>query len=332
MTFARVFASGFAVVLAAISFQAMPCFAASVNPSASEQNASYVTHSPEEAGQFALNMAKEKVKALLPSLGADAPDWAKRIEFDARFETAGRDPRFSILTVQPLWQGQNQTDTIFTQLSYNRYDLYGETRNTVNTGVGYRHVFDKDNALLGANVFFDNEFDRDHRRVGFGAEGKAGPLDGWFNYYLAVSDDRNLAGGVIERAISGYDVRAAGPVPYLPWAKIHGTYYHWDKERAAKDTNGYEVAGEFALHPNLGFEVGHRDDNNNAGYQYFTLRFSLAKDGASLLGGEPVISKAAFQPRNMKDETLKKVRRENRILLERTTPAGGGVTVTVVRG
>jgi hypothetical protein len=27
---------------------------------------------------------------------------------------------------------------------------------------------------------------------------------------------------------SGYDVKFSGQAPYLPWAKIKGTYYHWD--------------------------------------------------------------------------------------------------------
>jgi hypothetical protein len=31
-----------------------------------------------------------------------------------------------------------------------------------------------------------------------------------------------------EAAWSGYDVKFSGQAPYLPWAKIKGTYYHWD--------------------------------------------------------------------------------------------------------
>jgi hypothetical protein len=31
-----------------------------------------------------------------------------------------------------------------------------------------------------------------------------------------------------EKAFSGYDVKFSGQAPYLPWAKIKGTYYHWD--------------------------------------------------------------------------------------------------------
>jgi hypothetical protein len=31
-----------------------------------------------------------------------------------------------------------------------------------------------------------------------------------------------------ERAMSGYDVKLSGQAPYLPWAKIKGTYYYWD--------------------------------------------------------------------------------------------------------
>lgn len=306
--------------------------AAEKPPIVASGDAAYSTNSPKEAANYAVNLAQEKIKSLIPSLGGDAPEWAKRIELDARFGI-NDDPRFSVLTVQPLYQSAGQVDTVFTQVSFQRYDLYGEDRNTINTGLGYRRLLDDKNALVGANVFYDYELDHNHSRIGFGTEAKWGPLDGWFNYYLAASGDKNIGGvGIVERAVSGYDVRAAGQVPYLPWAKLNGAYYHWDKIKAADDTDGYDVNAEVAIHPNLTLEAGHKNDNNNPGQYYFLTRFQLAGSGASLLGGGQLISSKVFEKRDLTGETLKKVRRENRIILERTTPATGGVTVTVVRG
>jgi hypothetical protein len=42
--------------------------------------------------------------------------------------------------------------------------------------------------------------------------------------------DKKLVNGLQkqERAMSGYDVKLSGQAPYLPWAKIKGTYYYWD--------------------------------------------------------------------------------------------------------
>jgi hypothetical protein len=40
--------------------------------------------------------------------------------------------------------------------------------------------------------------------------------------------------------MSGYDVKLSGQAPYLPWAKIKGTYYHWDT------TTGPNIKGTFS--------------------------------------------------------------------------------------
>jgi hypothetical protein len=40
--------------------------------------------------------------------------------------------------------------------------------------------------------------------------------------------DKKLVNSVKERGMSGYDVKLSGQAPYLPWAKIKGTYYYWD--------------------------------------------------------------------------------------------------------
>jgi hypothetical protein len=44
----------------------------------------------------------------------------------------------------------------------------------------------------------------------------------------AMFSDKKLVNDVKERGMSGYDVKLSGQAPYLPWAKIKGTYYYWD--------------------------------------------------------------------------------------------------------
>jgi hypothetical protein len=42
---------------------------------------------------------------------------------------------------------------------------------------------------------------------------------------------------------SGYDVKLNGQAPYLPWAKIKGTYYYWDT-KAGPDIKGFAGNGK----------------------------------------------------------------------------------------
>lgn len=304
----------------------------------SQDQTGYSTSSPKAAASHAVSMAQEKIKdSFFPSFGGSAPEWAKRIEFTSEFNI-NKPTTLSVLTVQPIYQSQNGEDTVFTQLGYSRYSLFSEMRNTVNSGLGYRRLLNNGNILLGGSLFFDNEFDNSHRRVGFGAEAKVGPLDGFFNYYLGASDTRDLTATISEKVMDGYDFRLTSQVPYLPWAKLNTAYYHWDKINGPDNTNGYEVGGEFLLTPNLGFEVKRRDDNNNASTNSFMLRFQLAdQKRPALFGGTGTYSKVAFEKRNLQGETLNKVRRENRVMVERTVRTaavggGTGFTLSVVRG
>jgi hypothetical protein len=38
---------------------------------------------------------------------------------------------------------------------------------------------------------------------------------------------KKLVNDTGEKAFSGYHVKFSGQAPYLPWAKIKGTYYHY---------------------------------------------------------------------------------------------------------
>lgn len=43
-------------------------------------------------------------------------------------------------------------------------------RNTINFGIGARHISDDETVIVGANVFYDYEMDSEHKRNGFGVE------------------------------------------------------------------------------------------------------------------------------------------------------------------
>jgi hypothetical protein len=51
---------------------------------------------------------------------------------------------------------------------------------------------------------------------------------------LSGAYHRRNIGDYTEAASAGYDFKLIGQVPYLPWAKIKGTRYHWDNTRISK--------------------------------------------------------------------------------------------------
>lgn len=99
-----------------------------------------------------LALVPELQRSLLPTLGADAPDWLKRIEFDWCLSTESK-PEYTIRTIQPLFQSPGQQDTVFVQASLARYSLAGEVRTTGNIGAGYRRLLLDKTVLLGVNAF-----------------------------------------------------------------------------------------------------------------------------------------------------------------------------------
>lgn len=278
--------------------------------------------------QLAQQQLESKLKLAFPSLGEDAPDWLKRTEVHWGFFQRGK-PDQSILTVQPLFQSEKKQDTIFVQGSLYHYAMFGEYRWTGNLGVGYRRLLQDNTIMLGTNGFIDDEFTNGHRRLSIGAEAKWGPLDLTFNNYFAITGDKTVNGN-IERALGGRDVELRSQVPFVPWAKVSARYYTWDAVKATRDMQGPDFAAEFFLHPNFSVEVGRSDDdfsNNVArGQTYVLLHFHLAVGNQPSLTTGPIVSDKIFETRDLTNETLTKVRRENRIIVERRT--SGGVVIS----
>jgi hypothetical protein len=68
---------------------------------------------------------------------------------------------------------------------------------------------------------------------------------------------------VEERGMSGYDVKLSGQAPYLSWAKIKGTYYHWDAT-TGPNIKGNILGIDIELTPSVSFEFG-QENNNTMG-------------------------------------------------------------------
>lgn len=274
--------------------------------------------------------AKQGIEYMLG--GWDLPEWMGRIEVEAGFSAVAsgdnRKPEFSILTVQPLFQDADKTETYFTQLQANYGHQFGDDRLWSNAGLGYRRVLDN-NTLIGANAFLDYDFEEQHLRASIGGEFKFNSVDLSVNYYQALSDEKAVTTTFSEEALSGYDAEIRSQVPYLHWARAGFRHYFWNTESATDNIKGYEVNLEMDIHQNFQVELAVSDDN--FGEQRYTARLRLVGGGAQ--SDKPVamsnrfISEKAFEARDMREETLNKVRRENTIILE-----GKSSGVVIARG
>lgn len=277
-----------------------------------------------------LGAARSLLGAGFKGLFPDVPGWLKRteVEFDI---TQDSKPEFSLLTVQPLSQSKDYWNTLFTQGRF-AYGREGD-RKTFNLGFGYRRLVLGEGLMLGANTFFDYEAPFDHRRVGFGAEIRSGPLELNVNYYNAISHRVKADSGAHERALDGYDLELGAQIPYLPWARVFGKYFYWDTVAKAKNVQGQRVGLRLRPFPLGEVEVGYTDDNFNKAATFVQIRLSFGLGRTEQDSGVAKIDDVPFRFTSMKEQTLDKVRRDNTIRVERTKTSGtGNVTVTVSRG
>ncbi len=117
----------------------------------------------------------------------------------------------SVDLLSPLYD--NKKSMLFAQLGLRAPD----SRVTGNMGLGVR-TFYYPHWMFGANVFFDDDFTGQNRRVGLGGEAWTDYLKLSANTYLATSqwhDSRDFD-DYEEKAADGFDVRAEGYLPAQP--------------------------------------------------------------------------------------------------------------------
>ena len=295
-------------------------------------NAYAAAQNPKDIGSIALGAATDAVRHYLtPVIGANAPDWAKRFEFEFNIQKDLK-PTYSILTVQPLYQSQDKRNTLFFQASQLRYQLLDDYRDTSNIGLGYRRLLFDNSLLVGVNTFFDREWTYGHERFSVGGELKWNMLDFNTNIYRALTGYKTVDASTSteERAMSGYDFELRSQVPFLPWLNAGLRRYHWDSD-ISDNVNGWSYSAYADITPNLSVEAGYTKDNANPGEGFVKLAFHLARTDRPAMLSREAVSDSVFERRDMRAYTLDKVRRENRIIVERRSNVGGAVVV-IARG
>jgi hypothetical protein len=283
-------------------------------------------------GQLQALAARKLNRDVITRLLGPLPAWLQRTEINGNFDLGGW-RGLEITSVQPLWQAADQHSALFTQFGGVNYRMFDRQRFAGNIGLGYRQLVHAQKLMLGGNVFYDYEFVRGHQRLGIGAEAKTGPLDFTVNGYLGLNQ-RVGADGTVERVPNGLDIELGSQVPYLPWLKLYGKYYLWDHKLDTQPVRGAQLAVNATLHRALTVESGVRHDLGGRSEGFFMLRVTLNSSTLpGLLDGAPLVADTAFTPRDLSQTLLGKVRRENRILLERSNPVQGrrGLSVSVSR-
>lgn len=234
-------------------------------------------------------------------------------------------PDFSIKTIQPLTTlDENSKEVTFVQGQISSGENHGESRNTINLGIGQRYLVQDDMAIAGVNVFADHETKSKHKRASLGLEYQRTNFTANVNKYYPVSDTK-LINGYTEEVLKGHDVKLTGAMPYAPWAKIKGTHYYWDQTKGDNIT-GNILGVEIELSPSTKLEVGSQNANNADRASYAKLNIQLPfKDDERMT--DFALDDEAFRPSGLMDlRLLEMIERNNKIKIEK---ALNGVTVTM---
>lgn len=244
-------------------------------------------------------------------------DWKMRTEISLDAEN-GKKPLYSLASVQPLYRAFDRQNTLLMQLQAGVVDKFTERHYVFNLGLGYRKLLADNSAMAGLKLFYDNENKYNMGRWSVGADMSWKAFDLYANKYNRLTDWTITNEGASEKPLSGYDVDVAVQIPYMPWAKVHAMYYQWDRERAAESIMGRKVSLEGTLTRNWTVELGRNTDNIIANDNFMLLRYrwaGIVREHQSARNN--FISSSAFEMRDMKDYTLERLRRSNKIEVER---------------
>ena len=214
----------------------------------------------------------------------------------------------NILVVMPFSDIDDKKNVTFTQGSLYFSD---NDQETLNLGIGQRRLIDNENLMLGANMFFDEEFTSRHRRASFGLEAITSVGSLRANQYYGLSGWKTVK-GVREKALDGHDMEVGAPLPYLPWTKAYYRTFEWEGASGSSDLQGDEVSLEANLPFGLNLEVGKRsNDSTTEDREFVSLTWRCCYKSDQQTFG---LSEKAFNLTSVADQRFQKVRRQNLIV------------------
>ncbi|EPP4621244.1 inverse autotransporter beta domain-containing protein [Escherichia albertii] len=249
-------------ILSPVTFTLIPAnsFASSANTESAQTNANdeyanELASLAANAGQSLANNTAGRfaVDTLSAQATKEVVDWLQqygnaRIKLNVDESFTLKDAAFDFL--YPWMDSKDYV--LFSQTSLHRTD----DRNQANIGLGLRH-FTTDNAMLGANIFYDYDLSRHHSRAGLGVEYWRDYMRFGANTYFGLSDwkDSRDIDDYLERPANGWDVSAEGWLPVYPQlgASLQfEKYYGKNVGLFGSDNlqeNPYAVTGEISYTP-----------------------------------------------------------------------------------
>lgn len=315
-------------ILSPVSLSLIPAnsFASSGNKDvtqtyASNEHANKVASFAASAGQSLANnnASSFAVNTLSTQATKEVVDWLQqygnaRIKLNVDDSFSLKDSSFDFL--YPWLDTQDYV--LFSQTSLHRTD----DRNQTNIGLGIRH-FTPDNAMLGANVFYDYDLSRSHSRAGFGVEYWRDYFRLGVNTYFGLSDWKNSRDidDYLERPANGWDFSAEGWLPAYPQlgASIQfEKYYGKNVGLFGSDNlqeNPYAVTGgiSYTPVPLIKFSAQHKQGQSNVHDTTFGVEFNY-RPGVSL--AEQLSSDNVAVMREVQNRRYDFVERNNNIVLE----------------
>ena len=222
---------------------------------------------------------------------------------------------FKRLGVRDILPSDNSN--LFTQFSLHTQEINSDKRIIGNLGLGYRFLNSDQSMMFGANTFYDQDLEENHKRVGLGFEAKAAMLD--FNYNLSQKATNKLViSGTNEQVLSGQEYNITSQIPYMPWSTFNFQGYRMENEKATQDVKGNIYSLEMALNPSLQFDIlkdvssvdGQEDE-----WEYMLTFTHPPRENKSTLA-DGLTSDEAFVKTDMQASLKDKVRRNNNLAVE----------------
>lgn len=297
-----------------------------------------------------LDIGNSRLSEWLSRAKADErlPDWLKRVDLAGRIGTG--QPSVYVETTQPILQSVDFSNTLFAQ---GRATLRNGTA-LYTGGLGYRRTFLDNQLVVGANTFYDYDARRGHARIGLGGEILSPVGELRVNYYDPTSNARQVSATAtsyeVETAVSGYEVEAGAPVPFMPDLKLYAKHQVWDM-KGGKDLvrDGGRAEWYLASFFRIDAETWYDNVRNNWAHRVgVVLRgdFDTTSRGFLFRGFRPDAYKS-WTDKDVRWITTYRVVREFDIMVERTTrtssgtsgsssssssSSSGDVTINLIRG
>jgi adhesin/invasin len=191
-------------------------------------------------------------------------------------------------------------------------------RQTVNIGIGNRILTMDKKLLLGANVFYDQEFPYDHKRGSIGLEARSSVGELNANKYYRLSTWNGGYNGIQEKALSGQDIELGVPLPWTPWAKVYAKRFKHEGVGNTSDIKGNDLSLRANLPFGLSVEGGRRDYSTNGISNENFVRLTWSSNRPT--DEKPLtMSNEAYTLTSMETHRYDKVRRENIIQKQKNT-------------